>query len=176
MDTAQALRKLWGPVGQIGYVVRDVDAATKQWTDSIGVGPWHIFDPAPFDVLRYEGEPTDAEVTIALGFMGEVQIELIQQNNDAPSMYREVLDTYGEGVQHICFYPDDYDAAIEAGLAAGMTMAQDGRIWGIDFAYLRGEGGRVIELGRLDEKGQARRRAGIEAAAAWDGSDPFRRH
>lgn len=174
--SAQERRALWGPIGQIGYIVTDLDAAVQQWTESIGLGPWQIFNPAPFDNLRYKGEPSDAEVGFALAFMGEVQIELIQQHNDAPSMYRDILDTYGEGVQHICFYPDDYDAALAAGLAAGMTIAQDGDIWGVDFAYLLGPGGRVIELARLGAERRTMRAGAIAAAAEWDGTDPFRRH
>jgi catechol 2,3-dioxygenase-like lactoylglutathione lyase family enzyme len=173
---AKALRELWGPIGQIGYVVTDLEAAAKQWTDSIGVGPWQIFNPAPFDVLEYNGQPSEAEVGFALAFMGAVQIELIQQHNNAPSMYREVLDTYGEGAQHICFYPDDYAAAVDAGCNAGMTIAQQGEIWGIDFVYLRGEGGRVIELARLGDERRAMRQRAIEDATVWDGSDPFRHH
>lgn len=169
------LRELWGPIGQIGYIVDDLDSAAQQWTDSIGLGPWQIFDPAPFDVLRYKGEPSHAEVGFALAFMGDVQIELIQQHNDAPSMYRDLLDTYGEGVQHICFYPEDYDAARAAGLSAGMTVAQEGEIWGIDFAYLLGPGARVIELARLSDERRAMRNGAIAAAADWDGIDPFRR-
>lgn len=174
--STQELRKLWGPVGQIGYIVHDLESSAQQWTQSIGIGPWQIFNPAPFDAISYRGQPADIEAGFALAFMGQVQIELIQQHNAAPSMYRDILDTYGEGAQHICFYPEDYDAALAAGLDAGMQVAQSGEIWGIDFAYLLGDGGRVIELARLSDERRTYRGAAIAAAGEWDGTDPLRRH
>ena len=182
MASPSELRELWGPIGQIGYIVDGIEAAAvdgieaaaRQWTASIGIGPWQVFDPARFDRFHYHGEPSDADVAIALAFMGEVQIELIQQRNDAPSMYRDLIATFGEGAQHICFYPEDYDVALAAGLGAGMTLAQDGEIFGIEFAYLSGDGGRVIELARLSERRHEARRAAIADAATWDGDDPLR--
>lgn len=170
-----SLRELWGPIGQIGYMVKDLEAAAQKWTDTVGVGPWRLFDKAPFDRFVYNGEPSDVDVGIALAFSGGVQIELIEQRNDAPSMYRELLDTYGEGAQHICFYPDDYDTAVAAALAQGMTIGQEGDIWGVHFAYLRGDAGRVIELAQLPEQMRTGRQAGIDEAATWDGTNPIRR-
>jgi hypothetical protein len=164
----QALRELWGPIGQIGYIVHDLATAMQHWTDTIGVGPWRVADPAPFDRLHYQGAPTDAEVSIGLAFMGDVQIELISQGNDAPSMYRDLLDTYGEGAQHICFYPADYEAALAAGLHAGMTLGQDGQIWGVEFSYLLGDGGRVIELADLPDDMRTARHRAIASAAQWN--------
>ena len=102
------LRDLWGTPGQIGYIVNDLESAAQKWTDTVGIGPWRIVEHAPFTSFRYNGQASDVDAGIALAFMGDVQIELIQQHNDAPSMYRDLLDTYGEGAQHICFYPHLY--------------------------------------------------------------------
>ena len=40
-------------------------------------------------------------MSIALANSGDLQIELIQQVNDAPSMYKEFLDAGHEGLQHV---------------------------------------------------------------------------
>ena len=168
------LRDLWGPPGQIGYIVHDLESAAQKWTDTIGIGPWRIVEHAPFTGFHYNGAPSDVDAGIALAFMGDVQIELIQQHNDAPSMYRDLLDTYGEGAQHICFYPDDYDAAMEHAMASGMEVGQEGALWGIRFAYLRGDAGRVIELADLPDQVRAGRQHGIDEAASWDGTAPVR--
>jgi catechol 2,3-dioxygenase-like lactoylglutathione lyase family enzyme len=170
-----SLRELWGPPGQIGYIVNELETAAQKWTDTIGIGPWRIFEHAPFDSFDYNGEPSDVDVGIALAFSGDVQIELIQQHNAAPSMYRELLDTYGEGAQHICFYPDDYNAAVAAATDAGMSIGQEGVIWGVQFAYLRGDAGRIIELAQLPDEMRTGRQRGIDEAASWDGTNPIRR-
>ncbi len=168
------MRDLWGPVGQLGYVVHDLEEAAARWAETTGIGPWRILGAVDLDHFTYEAEASAVEIGIALAYSGDVQIELIQQFNDAPSMYRDLLDTYGEGAQHVCFYPDDYDAALEHALASGMTVGQEGALWGIRFAYLRGEGGRVIELADLPDHVRAGRQAGIAEAASWDGVDPVR--
>ena len=168
------MQNLFGPVGQIGYVVNDLEHAARTWFDTTGIGPWRLFERADFDSFVYEGSPSPVEVGIAMAFSGGVQIELIQQYNDAPSMYRELLDTYGEGAQHVCFYPDDYDAALHAATAQGMTIGQEGDIWGVHFAYLRGDAGRVIEMASLPESMRTGRARGIAEAAAWDGTNPVR--
>ena len=49
-----------------------------------------------------------------MAFTGSMQIELIQQHNDAPSMYQDFINECGEGIQHVCFYPKDYDSALES--------------------------------------------------------------
>jgi len=38
------MSRIWGPVRQNGYVVRDVEAAMKYWTDVVGVGPFFYLD------------------------------------------------------------------------------------------------------------------------------------
>ena len=169
-----SLRDLWGPPGQIGYIVNDLESAAQKWTDTIGVGPWRIIEHAPFSGFTYNGASSDVDAGIALAFMGDVQIELIQQHNDTPSMYRDLLDSYGEGAQHICFYPQDYAAALAGAVEAGMEIGQEGDIWGVRFSYLRGDAGRVIELAQLPEQIHAGRQRGINEAAAWDGTDPIR--
>lgn len=164
----------FGPVGQIGYVVHDLAEAAARWADTTGIGPWRVMDRVPLDHFTYRGEPSAVEIGIATAYSGAVQIELIQQHNDAPSMYRDLLDTYGEGAQHICFYPDDYDAALQSAADAGMAMGQEGSLWGIRFAYLEGDGGRVIEFADLPRQLRDGRPKAIAEAAAWDGSDPVR--
>jgi catechol 2,3-dioxygenase-like lactoylglutathione lyase family enzyme len=166
--------EMFGPVGQIGYVVYNLESAARQWAETTGIGPWHVLPRVPLDHFTYYGAESGAEIGIAMAYSGDVQIELIQQHNDAPSMYRDLLDTYGEGVQHVCFYPADYDAAMTAAADCGMEVGQHGALWGIRFAYLRGESGRVIELADLPDAVRDRRGDAVAEAAAWDGSDPVR--
>jgi len=155
-------------------VVEDLETAAQKWVDATGIGPWTILPKVPLDHFTHNGQDTEVEIGMAVAYSGDMQIELIQQHNDAPSMYRELLDTYGEGVQHVCFYPEDYDAAIGAAIETGMTVGQEGSLWGIRFAYLRGDNGRVLELADLPEKVRAGRQVGIDEAASWDGTNAIR--
>ncbi len=51
------MSRIFGEVRQNGYVVRDIDAALKHWTEVLGVGPFFYFERAPVSDFRYRGEP-----------------------------------------------------------------------------------------------------------------------
>ena len=86
------MRGLPGPIMQNGFVVRDLEAAVHFWAETFGVGPFFAMRHIPFATCVYRGEPTDADLSVAIAYSGEHQIELVQQHNDAPSIYSEWLD------------------------------------------------------------------------------------
>lgn len=51
--------------------------------------------------------------SIALANSGPLQIELIQQRNDAPSMYRDFLAEGHEGLQYVAYWTEDFDRDFE---------------------------------------------------------------
>jgi hypothetical protein len=172
------MSRIFGPVRQNGYVVRDIDAAMKHWIERIGVGPWFYFERVLIDWFRHRGAPSPLEVSIALANSGDLQIELIQQRNDAPSMYREFLDAGREGLQHVAFWTTDYQATYDRALADGYHVGHEGQIGGEQgrFVYFDSDAhaGTVIELSDISgPKGwffeQVR-----QAAVEWDGSEPIR--
>ena len=105
------MSRIFGEIRQNGYVVPDVEAAMTHWTEVLGVGPFYYFERVPIEEFRYRGEPSPLEVSIALANSGALQIELIQQRNDAPSMYRDFLlrESRG-GLQHVAFWTQTFDA------------------------------------------------------------------
>jgi hypothetical protein len=171
------MSRLFGEIRQNGYVVRDIVAAMRHWVDVLQVGPWFYFDRVPVEDFRYRGEPSDVEVSIALSNSGPLQIELIQQRNEAPSMYRDFLAGGRPGLQHVAYWPDDYETALKSVEERGYRIGQSGRIGDPGrFAYLDTEGhpGTVVEISETHgPKGKFFRHV-AELSAAWDGSDPIR--
>lgn len=168
----------FGPVRQSGYVVHDIEAALKHWTEVMGVGPFWYFERVPIETFEYRGEPSPLEVSIALANSGPLQIELIQQRNDAPSMYRDFLSAGLEGLQHVAYWTEAFDADFERALEAGFRVGQSGHI-GDDgrFVYFESTAhpGTVVELSEISgAKGRFFDHI-REAAAGWDGSDPIHR-
>jgi catechol 2,3-dioxygenase-like lactoylglutathione lyase family enzyme len=171
------MSRLFGPIRQNGYVVRDIDAALKHWTEVIGVGPFWYIDPVPIERFRYRGQASPLEVSIALANTGPLQIELIQQRNDAPSMYQDFLAAGHEGLQHIAYWTESFDADLERAQAAGFEVGQSGEIGENGrFVYFesRGHPGSVVELSEINGTKGAFFKRIAEAAADWDGSDPIR--
>ena len=104
------MSRRFGKLRQNGYVVRDIEAALRHWTEVLGIGPFFYFERVPIEEFRYRGEPSPLDVSIALGQSGALQIELIQQRNDAPSMYKDFLDAGHEGLQHVAYWTESMDA------------------------------------------------------------------
>jgi hypothetical protein len=166
--------RIFGNISQLGYVVRDIQAAMDRWIQH-GVGPWFYIESVMPEHFRYRGTDSDLKMSVALANSGDLQLELIQQRNDAPSMYKDFLDSGREGAQHVAYWTTDYQALYDRALTAGYTVGQEGDIGG-RFAYLdtEHEQGTVIEISDISgPKGHLF--AYIrEVAAEWDGAEPIR--
>jgi methylmalonyl-CoA/ethylmalonyl-CoA epimerase len=87
---------------QVAVVVRDIDASVRKWSDVYGIGPWSIYELGPGRItdLRVRGEPAGFSMKIALTYIGNVEIELIEPL-DERSIYAEFLSDRGEGLHHL---------------------------------------------------------------------------
>lgn len=172
------MSRIFGSVCQNGYVVRDIRAAMEHWARVMGVGPWFYIERVKTDWFLHRGQPSSPEISIALANSGDLQIELIQQRNDAPSMYKEFLDAGREGLQHMSFWTGDFQGMYDRALSLGYKVGHEGQIGGKDgrFAYLDTEAhpGTVIEISDVSgSKGKFFEH--VKAAARnWDGSNPIR--
>ena len=171
------MSRFFGPLRQMGFVVRDIDKAMRHWVEVCGVGPWFYAERLPLDGYRYKGRSYDLpHLSIALANSGDIQLELIQQRCATPSLYHDFLNAGHEGMQHWSSWPENYHELLDRAVAAGWTIAQQGESPRGPFVYFRQEGhpGTIIEMA---EATPARMRifdAVREAANGWDGRDPIR--
>lgn len=177
------MTRLAGPIRQLGIIVPDADEAIKYWADVVGVGPFVVFREMTFDNYRYRGEPVDSPVTtIGLAFSGSLQIEIIQQHNDAPSAYRDFSRNGRGEFQHVSpWFADEagYDAAYKRLQESGLEIVHEGSIPGTTtrFAYFSAPGGGwpQLEISEAMKPGPAEMWAALQAAAqSWDGTSPVR--
>jgi hypothetical protein len=173
------MSRIFGDIRQNGYVVEDIEAAMKHWTEVLGVGPFFYFEKVPVANFQYRGQPSGPLLSIALANSGDLQIELIQQRNDAPSLYRDFLAAGHEGLQHLAYWTESFSADFERVLGLGFQVGQSGEIGGSDgrFVYLATQHhpGTVIELSEVSGRKGAFFRHIADAARSWDGSEPIRR-
>ena len=171
------MSRVFGEIRQNGYVVRDIDAAMRHWSRLLGVGPWFYAPRAPIEDFKYMGEPAEIEVSIALANSGPLQIELIQQRNDAPSLYRDFLAAGHEGLQHVAYWTEDYAADRERLIELGYRVGHEGRTGAYGpFVYFLTEAhpGTVVELSDVGGLKKKLFAAIAEAARDWDGREPIR--
>lgn len=177
------MSRIFGPIRQLGYVVPDIEAAMRHWAAVEGVGPWFVSDNFPLPDFHHNGGPhTDLALSVAFANSGDLQIELIQQRSITPSMFTEFRARHPtlppQGLmQHWSAWPEDYDAVYSRAVAAGYSIAQEGRTSRVRFAYFRANAGAAdgIEISDNLQAAHAFRARVREAAMNWDGRDPIRR-
>ncbi|MER7684445.1 VOC family protein [Streptomyces sp. NPDC097610] len=166
-----------GAIRQVGYVVRDLDRALDDWL-SLGVGPWYVMRGMSVHVL-YRGQPCTITVSIALGNSGDLQVELLQQDDETPSIYTEFLASGREGYQQLAWWVDDLDAAVQAIVGTTgwpVVWSSDDTKSSLRYAYLEPPTGpaHVIEIMERTADTDGFAEMLRAAAAAWDGSQPIR--
>jgi len=143
-----------GPVTQICWVTHDIAATEALLSEQFGVGAWTRIPDVEFgaDTTTLRGEPVRCLAHIALGYAGDLQLELIQPV-EGPSIHSEFLAERGPGLHHVCFEVDDVAAACAAAEAAGLPVLMRGSMMDgeIEFAYVDGSaaGAPYLELARI---------------------------
>lgn len=166
-----------GPIMQLSYCPADYDAALAYWI-GMGAGPFFEMAHVRLDNLKFRGKPSEIDFSMALGYLFDIQIELIRQHNDAPSMYTEWRSEGREGVQHMCVLVDNIDEARRRVVQAGGTVLQEGTLpdgqGAVIYADTGGGPGTVMEYLQIGAAGHAGFAMMRDAHRMWDGSDPIR--
>ncbi len=168
-----------GPIVQFSYVVDDLDAAIAHWARVMEVGPFFVLEHVPYSRCLYLSKETAIDMSVALAYSGDVQIELVQQHNDAPSIFRNFLTARGPGLQHVGTVSDDLEADLAVLAGRGVRPVQEGEAEnGTRFAYVDSDlvPGTMLELFQLPENIRQAFEYMRAAARDWDPSaDPARR-
>lgn len=126
---------------QIGWVAADIGTSETALTGLLGVRKWVRIPDVHFgpDSCTYRGQPADFVANIALSYLGDMQLELIQPVR-GPNIYSDFLRDHGPGLHHICVEAENlerFDAAIADAAAQGATVVQQGVMpGGMHFAYV----------------------------------------
>lgn len=172
-----ALPSVYGTMVQLGFVVPSLEQAVESWL-ARGVGPFFEMRHVSLPKQTYRGAPTNVDMSVAIGYSGGIQLELIEQHDESPSLYRDFLrEAPAGGLHHVAFMSPRYDEALEHAEASGHPVVQE---WvnalGGRFAYLekRASDGTYVEI--LEEQKMLTRLFEMMkgAAASWDGSSPRR--
>jgi len=92
------------------------------WIDKLKVGPWFLLDHFTGTDPKYRGRDSTADVSLAMSFAGHMNIELIQPNDDAPSVYQEWIARRGYGFHHWGRATSNFERDIERFQAAGHDL------------------------------------------------------
>jgi Glyoxalase/Bleomycin resistance protein/Dioxygenase superfamily len=166
-----------GAVIQYAYTVADIHASIRRYVDLFRVGPWFVRGPFTPPLARYRDQPAQMTITLARAFAGDTMIELIQQHDDGPSVYREMIERRGHGFHHFAIgtlhLEQDLDrfAAMNYPVAFEDRVPSGARVVYVDStADLPG----FIEIIEMNDAMQQMYTMFHDEALTWDGTDPIR--
>lgn len=129
------------PISQIAIVVKDIAAAMEAYHTALGWGPWNVYEHQPplLHHTELHGEAREYTMIGAETHVGPIVVELLQPV-EGPSIYKEWLETKGEGLHHIACMAHSHEEseAIKQRFAAmGAGVMMGGRIGeSIEYYYL----------------------------------------
>lgn len=163
----------------MAWVVDKLETAAQRLAQAMQVGPFLMIRHIKLDDPCHRGRPQRTDFSLCLAQAGDVQVELIEQHDMTPSVYRDLFPDGppgGMAFHHVAVIVPDVFAETDRYNALGFPTASSGRFGTIDFTYVdtTTAGGFMVEvLPDVPEMhaffGKVR-----EAAEEWDRVAPWR--
>jgi len=99
---------------QVGIVTKDIKRTAQNYAALFGLPMPNINQVPPYEQSKavYRGKPMMSRAQICSFKMGAVQLEIVQPD-DEDSIWKELLETKGEGAQFIGFMLEDPEGTAE---------------------------------------------------------------
>jgi hypothetical protein len=156
---------------QLGFVVDDIIAAASRWAAVHGVGPFHISPVIEMEAI-VAGQLAPASIQVGLAQAGPVQIELIQQHCERPSLFRDWASPFHQ----LATITSDVDARVHQLQQCGYDVVAEISTPDLKVAYVdtTTDFGFYTEVVSTNPRFVARWQGISETCATWDGTDPVR--
>ena len=155
-------------ITQIAFVVPDAIEAARAHSRRYGSGPFWAVEHYPLHVHRYRGKESVIDVTSVYGQWGNITAEFVQQHDDEPSAYRDLVKKGESRIQRIAQYEAE---GCEAALYGETFPNRLGRYAIMDTSKQLGV---MTEL--YEEEGTRPFYDHLKKSAeGFDGTDPIRR-
>ncbi|WP_170234963.1 VOC family protein [Croceicoccus sediminis] len=163
-----------GPIFQVAYVEKDFREAIGRW-NALGVGPFFVIERVPVPNI-YKGQEREATLTLAFSYWGDMQVEIIQQYDEGPSVYRDWMDGSQAGIHHVCILVDDMAGIPERCAREGLSVEQEMKTASAHVIYARMHEGasHYVEFAQYAPGTGPLFDRIRDVCANWDGSDPIR--
>ncbi len=130
----------------ICIVVKDIEK-TRRYYESIGIGPWVEYPPlVEYTKLNVPDEKGFFNTRFVVTKIGDLQLQLAQPG-EGRTIYKDFLESHGEGVFHIGFEVADIAAMDKQLTNEGLKILASGRRDdGSGFSYLETRDGAGVTL------------------------------
>ena len=166
-------------ITQIAFVVPDAIEAARAHSRRYGSGPFWAVEHYPLHVHRYRGKESVIDVTSVYGQWGNITAEFVQQHDDEPSAYRDLVKKGESRIHHFAMFVDDLDKRIAQYEAEGCEAA----LYGETFPNRLGRYAIMDTSKQLGVMTELYEEEGTrpfydhlkKSAEGFDGTDPIRR-
>ncbi len=165
------------PIVQVAYFVSDIRAAAEQAAKTFGAGPFFVNEHIALEWGQHRGEDCPFVHSSAYGQWGEVMMELVQQESDGPSPFRDLYAPGQEGLHHVATIVDSLPEAYEHYTQAGYPLATRAMTTtGVEFSFMDAtvDRGHFIEVYERSDALLGFYTMVRDAAREWNGDDPVR--
>ncbi len=133
---------------QLAYFVPDIHAAAEYWAAQRGAGPFLVMENIPLDNAVYRGNDARLDHSSAYGQLGDVMIELVQQNDPGPSAFRDMYDEGEQGLHHMAQFAQNLEEEINRYQSEGFECCFQASAGEVGFAFIdtRSALGHMVEL------------------------------
>ena len=138
---------------QVGVIVKDIEQSAKNWAEVFDLPVPKINQVRPLELTgaTYGGKPMTSRAKLCGFRLGNVQVELCQPDGE-DSIWKELLETRGEGVQFLGFLVPNAKEATDALAEKGVSIAQWGDTGGGTYSMMRSMEKLGVALNIKDKK------------------------
>lgn len=102
--------KFTGKFAHVGFAITDLEKTIQKMERILGAGSFQFIDEVRVSDLHYLGTATNPRLKVGIGSINGLNLELIEQSNEAPSPYLENIKNGWERPHHLAFASSNYDS------------------------------------------------------------------
>jgi hypothetical protein len=163
---------------QIAYFVTDIRSSALDMAKNFGAGPFYISSRIELARCEHRGQKQNFVHSSAYGQWGEIMLELVQQDEEGPSPFRDMYGPGEEGIHHGAMFVDSVNSSIARYQHAGFPLATRATtlLGNVEFAFIdtRSSLGHMLEIYEPVEILQSFYKLIKASSVDWDGKDPVR--
>jgi hypothetical protein len=162
---------------QVAYFVGDARAAAARMAHMFGAGPFFFAEKIELAWGEHRGASRKFLHSSAYGQWGELMLELVQQDEEGPSPFRDMYAPGQEGIHHVAMIVDSLEATYRHYADLDVTVAARAEtLSGVEFAFLDTTAslGHMLEIYERSDQLQGFYSMVRRAAEGWDGAEPVR--